>query len=190
MRTVKLLARYAVAGAHGRAWYDETREAITDLAYILDVQPQYLADVLAITSPRVHVRRNIRIAVRYIRTGDLDGVLPGVRAALAHYEATGEIRGPKTSAFAAALMGDPDAIVLDVWMARALGVDQARFGSVKVRREAERRVRKVARALGWAPAQVQAAIWTHWVETHRTNGRGGRRVYVEAPSFTELLRAA
>jgi len=188
MRTPKLLKRYALAGEHGRDWYDETREAVTDLAYILDVQPQYLADVLAITSPRVQVRRNIRIAVRYIKEGTLDGVLPGVRTALAHYEETGEIRGPKTSAFAAALMGDPEAIVLDVWMARALGVDQAKFSSAKVRREAERRVRKVARRLGWAPAQVQAAIWTHWVETHRNTT--GRRTYAEAPSFTALLRAA
>jgi hypothetical protein len=188
MRTCKLLERYALAGAHGRDWYGDTRDAVVELAGVLHVTPEYLAGVLAITSPRVHVVRNITLTVAYISRGSLEGTLPGVQAALAHFEDTGEIRGPKTSAFARALMGDGDAIVLDVWMARALNVDQARLGGVTVRREAERRVRRVARRLGWTPAEVQAAIWTHWVETHRDSR--GRRTYKEAPSFSELLRAA
>jgi hypothetical protein len=78
---------------------------------------------------------------------------------MSHYEETGEIRGPKTSAFAEALKGDEEAMVLDVWMARCLQVDHRAVANKGTREEAYRRIVKAARELEWSPAETQAACW-------------------------------
>lgn len=185
MTSVQKLAAMALKGQDGKDWYLETLPSLVMVAEGLGVTVQYLSDILAITSPRVHVRRNIRIALTYITGGGYAGVMSGVVQSLRYYEDTGIIRGPKTSAFAKALRGDGDAIVLDVWMARALNVEQSKLPTKAVKLKAEGRVAKVARQLGWTPAETQAAIWTHLVRTHRDST--GRRTYKEAPSFSALL---
>ena len=174
-------------GADGKDWYNDTTPAVVSAAAQLGVEPHYLADILAITSPRVVVSRNIRMALGYIRKRDTQGFLPGVIKALEYYEETGLIRGPKTGAFARALMGDGDAVVLDVWMARALNVDQSKLGTLTIQTAADDLMRRVGKSLGWQPAEVQAAIWTHWVRTHRD--KTGRRRYAQAPSFAKMLMA-
>lgn len=161
LASIRTLERLALQGAEGRHWYRYATAEVAAAADRLGVTVERFSDVLAITSPRVSVRKNIGLAVRYLRTGDTTGMLLGVRSALQHYETTGEIRGPKTEAFARACRGDLSAVVLDVWMARAFGVDQAKLSdSPRVHREATRRIRAVARRLDWKPAEVQAAIWT------------------------------
>ena len=113
----------------------------------------------------------MRVSLHYMRTGEwLHAVIDNTKRAMQHYEETGEIRGPKTSAFAAALKGDKDAIVLDTWMAKAFEIEQHQFGRASVRRECECRVRQTARLCGYEPAQCQAAIWAG------TMLRNGRRV--------------
>jgi len=97
-------------------------------------------------------------------------------ASLEHYESTGEIRGPKTSQFALALQGVPNAVVLDTWMATALQCN-IYFRPPKVRLEAERRVRLAARRLGWPAREFQAAVWCATVK------RAGRNV----PAMKEKL---
>lgn len=187
MRSYRTLRRYAQQGADGKDWYNDTVPVVEAVAAGLGVSPKYLADVLAIMSPRVHVTRNIRIALTYITGGGYAGVMPGVVQSLRYYEDTTHIRGPKTSAFARALRGDKEAIVLDVWMGRALNVPQEKLGTKRVMQPANALVRRVGNSLGWAPAEVQAAIWTHWVRTHRRSD--GSRVYAQAPSFAALLLA-
>ena len=108
----------------------------------------------------------------------LSGLMPMVRSGLEHYETTGEIRGPKTSAFAGACMGDLSQVVLDVWMARALKVDQKAFNRRVVREKAAKRVCLVAKQLGWKPAQVQAAIWTAVYEQHHVSKAPGLDTYL------------
>lgn len=132
-------------------------------------------EILAITSPRVAVTRNIRVAMHYMDTGKfLSGTIYATRAAMEHYEETGEIRGLKTSAFARALKGDLDAIVLDTWMAEAFEIDQHRFQNKAVRKECEQRVRRAAHMCNLQPAELQAASWAAIVRRHGRN----------TPSFT------
>lgn len=165
------LMRLARLGAGHRTWYNDALQNIMTLCYRKNWGVVRYIEVLALTSPRVSVKRNVSLATEYMTTGQLGpDVLRGTRAALAHYEATGEIRGPKTAAFARALAGDHDAVVLDVWMARALDVDQRKFETKRVRHSAERRVRYAAHLLGWSPAETQAAVWSGTLQ------RAGRKV--------------
>jgi hypothetical protein len=125
------------------------------------------------------------MAVHYVRTGEhLHDVMSGIRVAVEHYESTGEIRGPKCRAFADAIMGDEDSVVLDTWMGVAFGVDSKRFDAKTLRIECERRIRSVATRQGATPAQAQAAIWAGAV---REAGRNVPEFLIESefdlPSF-------
>jgi hypothetical protein len=158
----------AVAGQDGRYWYHSEGATLQTAAETLKVSAEHFASVLAITSPQVPVARNGRITVGFLSKGLRWAMMPSVHSALDHYLATGEIRGPKTGPFARALLGDEQAIVLDVWMARAFGVPQGWFKLVDCREKCEAMIRQAAAILGWTPAQVQAAVWTEM-----TRKRGG-----------------
>ena len=124
------------------------------------VTPQRFENVIAITSPRVQVARNITLAVWYCKFGTLPGAIRSTRLAMAHYEATGAIRGPKTGPFARAVLGDEDAVVLDTWMAKVFEVPHKAFDKKSVRATCADTIRQAAKVLGWTPAQTQAAVWT------------------------------
>ena len=186
MRSVSKLQALALQGQHGRAWYGNCERALRTLCVRKGWGVVHFAAVLGITSPRVQVPRNARYTLEYMDAynGEVNahlnvaGLMQGIRAGLEHYERTGEIRGPKTRAFASAVLGDGDAIVLDVWMARALNVPQARLAGKAVRLKAEARVRTVAKSLGWEPAEVQAAIWTATFEANHVMAAPGLDTYL------------
>lgn len=159
--SVQTLIRLAERGERGRRWYSVARREVLKASALLDVPPWYYADILAIFSPRVSVKRNIRLANYYLAVGEFHPTtLKTTRSAVEHYEDTGAIRGPKTAQFARAILGQSDAIVLDVWMARAFRVPQREFSRPAVRAKCEQRIRKVATALGWTACEVQSAVWT------------------------------
>ena len=202
MASVDTLARLALNGAGHRHWYANGVPALQALADRMDISFGALCDVVAITSPRVHVRRNIRLAVEYGREiapwptdahlkqtpGDIArryGMMHGVAVSLLHWHHTRAIRGPKTSAFAAALRGDPSALVLDVWMSRALGVPQDRLFTGSNFAKADQRMARTARRLGWSVAETQAAVWSGAIQRHTKSN--GQRVYAEAPSLASLV---
>lgn len=172
LASVETLVLLALEGKAGRYWYAGAHRSVREYARLTDQSPRRVADMLALFSPRVNVRRSVRLAHHYLTTGEYArDTMQGVRAAVAHYEDTGEIRGPKTAPFARALVGDGDAIVLDVWMARAFGCDQRLLATKRVRERCESRIRRAADWLGWTPCEVQAAVWTAAVR------RSGRRPY-------------
>jgi hypothetical protein len=198
--SVATLHALALDGKAHRRWYTEGVPALQAMAEGLGVDFQLLCDVVAITSPRVHVVRNIRIARDYLtrraELATLDGAsiaralgtIPSTGVALAHYEKTGRIRGPKTRAFSDAIQGDPNALVLDVWMSRALGVPQEKLFTKAVHSKAVARVGRVSGLTGWTIAETQAAIWAGAIARH-TDARG-RRTYVDAPPLKAAIAAA
>lgn len=170
MTSIPRLIDFASDGADGRAWYDHAAEQVQLAAERLGIEAARFADLLALFSPRVSVRRSIRMAVYYATTGEhAHDVMSPVRMAVAFYEQTGRIRGPKTGPFARALRGDQAAIVLDIWMSRALGIPQKALERQAVHAEGTLRVRSAGVELGWPPAATQAAIW------HTIVRRAGRR---------------
>lgn len=160
MNSVNRLKTLATIGMAGASWYDDARDYIWSETERNGWDMSRFIDVFAILSPRVSVVRNWEGTVEYFRSGKLPyGFIKSTRAALAHYESTGEIRGRKTSAFALALHGDTTALVLDVWMARAPGVGERVVTRLDNIRAAHRRIAAVGRALGLSVRDTQAAVW-------------------------------
>lgn len=189
MTSVDKLEELALEGQHGKHWYEQCDHALRTMCRREGWPVVHTAAVLGITSPRIQVSRNALYTKAYMREwvkdpdvnthNRISGLLPMVRSGLVHYERTGEIRGPKTSAFAGACMGDLSQVVLDVWMARALKlVDQKLFERKQVRHKATMRINKVADRLGWEPAQVQAAIWTAVYEANHVSKAPGLDTYL------------
>lgn len=148
----------AMAGAEGRGWYREAQASIEAYAREHELCPKYISDVLAILSPRVSVAFNVTLAKRYLLTGFASGAMGQRQKALEKYERTGYFSGRKVVAFSAALSGDPSAIVIDAWMYNALGDPEVGPSKGHYERCCAR-VLEVADALGWPPAETQAAIW-------------------------------
>lgn len=179
--------RYAAIGKAYRRWYRVSRAVIDRLvAYRCSQYPipptpddgshercyQTLCDLVAITSPRCSVVRNLRLA-----WGEFNGserpadMIRSTRAALDHYYATGEIRGAKTSRFAKVLRGDDSIVVIDTWMARGLGVEDRKARNKSTQHLGERVIGRVAKWYGWANAEAQAAIWAGIIRTHYDTGK-------------------
>lgn len=154
------LLRYAQAGWEWRSWYDDARIAITEICQRHKWSVDKFIDVMAITSPRVQVSRNWACTYSYMRTGQLPrGTMRSTRVALSNWEKGEGIRGRKTGPFAAALKGDGDALVLDVWMALALDVDQRKVTRLDNIAAARRRMERIAGVLGCTMAEAQASVW-------------------------------
>jgi hypothetical protein len=68
------------------------------------------------------------------------------------------LKGPKTNAFARAIAGDENAVVIDVWMLRAVGIEKKSPNQTQYR-EMANAVTKVANELGMTPRAMQALIW-------------------------------
>jgi hypothetical protein len=160
MRKYSDLVRLACDNPDGCGWYDA---AADELQHVCDREEwpiERAAAILAITSPRVAVRRNVRLALTYLKHGTLlANGMSTIVASLRHWEATGKINGPKVSAFRDAILGDDYAVVLDVHMANVLHVPQKAFGSVRVREECVTLVRHVADRCGFSPRDTQACLW-------------------------------
>ena len=146
----------ADAGAHGREWYADSGASLERYAGAHGRTLRYVADVVSILSPRVSVSQNVKLADEYITTGGIvRGVMNGRRVALARYESGLGFKGPKVTAFSAALQGDPESIVIDAWILRAFNLT-ARPADL---RTARRIIRGAASRLSWANAETLAAIW-------------------------------
>lgn len=152
--------KYAIIGRWNRRWYAHARLVVARLAALTGSTRERAADVLAILSPRCAVQRNLLLAYGYLRTGGLGTDVPrSTRAAMRHYETTGEIRGPKTSAFARALRGDNNVVVVDSHVARAFGYRANDARTLYVRKHVAQVIGRIARKHRWTLSEAQAAVW-------------------------------
>ena len=152
---VQRLVALARAGADHADWYKGAEALVHRWAAVFLARPERVALVIAATSPRVTVARNLRIAAHFLATGTFPGgVLPVAKRAIE----TGQL-GPKTGPFMRALLGDAQAVVLDVHMAHALGVRQEDFSKPRVHAACSAAVVQAGEAVGLTPRDTQAAIW-------------------------------
>lgn len=112
----------------GREWYVKANREARRLARLHGVSLATAAGVIAALSPRLQWTSNVRAAHKLLDGQDVTGVFLASLTKAQHIY-TGErplriLSGPKVRAFYGALMGRPEAVV-DVWIARAAGVDAA-----------------------------------------------------------------
>lgn len=155
--------------ADGLAWYPEAIQALADHADIWSQSQR--AAVCAILSPRVAWRTNLTAVAkmaRAIRQGS--GICPSVagvsRNVVRAWETANDgdvtrVSGPKVSAFYANLCGDFQRVTIDVWAARAAGIQEQSMNHLDRNRYKylERAYQAVANELHLQPAQLQAIVW-------------------------------
>lgn len=172
MRTVRRLARRLVALWHaadkavrtaGVQWYRDARATARRLARAHGCSLATAAGVIAALSPRLTWAYNVVAADLVLGAAER---VPGVfRANLAKSRAIAEgarpltvLSGPKVRAFYRALMGDTSAAVVDVWTARAAGVDPEGL-SPQLYAQVARALRMGADEVGTTTTSLQAVAW-------------------------------
>lgn len=144
----------------GANWYDDALETIISIKG--KVALEVAVGVVAATSPRLHWSRNLRVSSLILQynnerpQGLMRRSYQAARKVLTDGPDT--LTGPKVKAFYAALMGDREAVVVDVWMMRAAGFEHD-APTARQRRMIENSCKRVSERTGLSPRTVQAAIW-------------------------------
>jgi hypothetical protein len=104
-------------------WYRDAEEVAEDVARNLDTTLEVGASIVAAFSPRERWSTNVSKAIAYSMgqrpKGLQNNLTMADNAMTMGFDA---LRGLKTNAFARAIAGDTDAVVIDIWMMRAAGM--------------------------------------------------------------------
>lgn len=161
----KTLKDKVVKYQNSRNWYNNSRAAI---------QKRYknntslFIKLLAVTSPRTTVKRNLYLAdktLRYIRQNKPIDFSYGItnkttRKNVDRVINNKPINGPKVKAFAAALNGDSKQVVIDSWMLKAFNIKRS-APTPNDRVHIKTVINKIADQLHMTPAEVQACLWSY-----------------------------
>lgn len=155
--------------ARGRDWYRAARRIVDAIADWAGVEPDRVAAMLAALSPRNPWHWNVQDAAAFalaVSRGDPMPSATTFRAnratAYAFGAGTGDWRtaAPKVRSFVANIMGDTEAVTVDVWAARvATGGTLASPPRGQYAAIADA-YRTVAREYGETPRDLQAITWT------------------------------
>jgi hypothetical protein len=139
--------------------YFEAQEVAEDVAENMGTTLEVGASIVAAFSPRERWSSNVAKALAFSMNKPVAGLSNNLRMAeSAKVSGFDALRGLKTNAFARAIAGDTDAVVIDVWMMRAasMSTDSPNKGQYLALSDA---VRKVAAEHGITPRTAQALIW-------------------------------
>jgi hypothetical protein len=140
-------------------WYHEAQEVAQQVANNLNASLEVGAGIVSAFSPRERWASNITKAVAFSLGYHVNGLKNNTKMANdVLSEGIDGLKGLKTNAFAKAIFGDTDAVVVDVWMMRAaeMPTDSPTQGQYHAIANA---VRKVAGEFGLTPRTAQALIW-------------------------------
>lgn len=177
----------AKAGEGGRKWYQRSASAFDALSeeapkYFKEGDRQKFTDFLASLSPQQSVKMNLGEALnawtRYVDEGRPTGkelekllkdevTLPGAKVPNAMKSLAGEPLWPdlsknsnfKVPSFAKNLNGYLNHVTNDGWQALFGGLDAKEISRANSYHPLAVVTREAAKALGWEPAEAQAAIW-------------------------------
>lgn len=162
----------------GAAWYPA---AYHEAALLDPENPSRAVGVIAALSPQTGWRRNLAYASQIIKWANAQDprhidaktapqvhftgqMAKAIAIAAYNVDPLGVLHGPKETAFYGAIMGHPDAVVIDRWAARA--ADPEKYTGGKNERVTDAQYRKIgsayrdaARALNRPVRDVQGTIW-------------------------------
>ena len=140
-------------------WYHEAQEVAEDVAEILGVDLERGASIVSAFSPRERWATNVAKAYAFANGKPITGLQNNLRMAEAAKDLGFDaLKGLKTNAFARAIAGDTDAVVIDVWMMRAAGMDTDSPNKSQYLALSQAIV-KVANDHNITPRTAQALIW-------------------------------
>lgn len=140
-------------------WYDQAQIAAYDVANRANTTMEVGACIISAFSPRVSWARNIILAQLFAEGKDTPGLaLSRDNAVRSLSEGFDALKGAKTNAFARAIAGDEDAVVIDSWMCKAAGIGRDYPSAVQYRHISEA-VTILARRNSVSPRTMQALIW-------------------------------
>lgn len=156
-RRFRSMVRKATPGdiATASLWYREAEDIAREIADDVEIG----ASVISAFSPRQRWATNVAHA-RMFMAGENPRTL-GNNLRMAHRALNmgfDALNGLKTNAFARAIAGDPNAVVVDVWMMRAAGFDHDSPNVTQYRMVTDA-VNRIARETGLEPRVAQALIW-------------------------------
>lgn len=148
----------------GERWYEDARSLADTLEAAYGLHPGAGAGIISALSPRVHWNRNVQLA-KSVCQGNHVTCLGRSRMhaiAIRHGKKTARtLRGAKTRAFAACILRptNPWAVCVDVWAARAAGVDPKKLKSKALYAQVAEAYREAAQQRNLPPPTFQAIVW-------------------------------
>ena len=140
-------------------WYIDAERVAEEVARNLGTTLEIGATVVSAFSPRERWARNVTNAIKFSLGETVVALGNNIRMANAALDKGFDaLNGQKTNAFARAIAGDENAVVIDVWMLRALGIEK-KTPSQSGYKEMAKAVTTVAIEYGMTPRAMQALIW-------------------------------
>ena len=140
-------------------WYRDAEEVAEDVARNLDTTLEVGASIVAAFSPRERWSTNVSKAIAYSMGQRPKGLQNNLTMAdNAMVKGFDAMNGQKTNAFARAIAGDSDAVVIDVWMMRAAQMPTDSPNKSQYN-ECANAVRVIADEFGITARTAQALIW-------------------------------
>ena len=140
-------------------WYADAEKVAHEVARNLDTTLEVGASVVSAFSPRERWSSNVEKAVAFSLGKKVVGLSNNLKMAQASLTLGFDaLKGPKTNAFARAIAGDQNAVVVDVWMVRAAGMDKDSPNKTQYA-EISQAVKRVASYRDMTPRTMQALLW-------------------------------
>jgi len=140
-------------------WYVDAERIAEQVAKNLGTTLDVGASVISAFSPRerwsVNVARAIQFSLGEEVTCLKNNIVMANNALTMGFDA---LKGMKTNAFAKAIAGDEQAVVIDVWMLRAVGIEKKTPNQTQYN-ELVNAVKQAAFNVGMTPRSAQALIW-------------------------------
>jgi hypothetical protein len=159
--TFASLIEYATYGDIEKAalWYADAERVALEVARNLDASLEVGASVVSAFSPRERWSSNVTKAIAFSLGEKVTGLSNNLKMANASVHLGFDaLKGPKTNAFARAIAGDTEAVVIDVWMMRAARMEVDSPNKTQYT-ELSQAIKRVARMNEMTPRTVQALIW-------------------------------
>lgn len=148
----------------GRAWYPNAY-AICEAIGGGVVPAETVARVMAILSPRCTWRTCVAWTLLLVDAYLTGQPVPAVSTAGNRDKAWRELHGQpalsgqKVTAFARAIQGDPDAVVIDSWTMRSVGLSIHKTVTRARQRRITAAYTQAAAVVGESPRDLQAIVW-------------------------------